>query len=106
MVNRFELEGARDALRVTLFNVERGREPEIGLNVGAPAVEVVELLLVFLGTGEVAVETDDVAVAGLDPDAPEEAAEVFFARDRRYIEDRGGGVAEKVVADIAEVIVL
>src|ERR1700723_3450308 len=45
MINGFELEGAGDALRVTLFNVERGRQPEVRLNVGAPAVEVIELLL-------------------------------------------------------------
>jgi len=106
MVNRFELEGARDALRVTLFNVERGGEPEIGLNVGAPAVEVIELLLVFLSPGEVAIEADDVAVAGLNPDTAEEAAEVLLARDWCYVEDGSGGVAKKVVANVAEVIVL
>src|SRR5580692_8018703 len=106
MINGFELEGAGDALRVTLFNVERGRQPEVRLNVGAPAVEVIELLLVVLGAGEVAVEADDVAAASLDPDAAEEAAEVLLARDRRYIKDRGGRVTEEVVTYIAEVIVL
>src|SRR5216684_2158392 len=106
MIDRFELEGAGNALWVALFDVERGREPEVRLNVGAPAVEVVELFLVFLGAGEVAVEADDVAVAGLDPDTAEEAAEVLLARDRRYIEDRGGSVAEEVIAHVAEVIVL
>ena len=106
MVDGFELECARDALGVALFDVERGRQPEIGLNVRTPAVEVIELLLVFLRAGEVAVEADDVAVAGLDPDAAEEAAEVLLALNRRYVEDCGGRVAEEVIANIAEVVVL
>ncbi len=69
MVDGLELEGAGDALRVALLDVEGGGEPEVGLDVGAPAIEVVPLAVVGFGAGEVAVEADYVAVAGLDPDA-------------------------------------
>ena len=62
--------------------------------------------MVFFGAGEVAVEADDVAVAGLDPDAAEEAAEARLPLDGCYVEDGGGDVAEKVVADEAEGVVL
>ena len=106
MVDGLELEGAGDALGIALFNIEGGREPEIRLNVGAPAIEVIELLLIFLRAGEVAVEADYVAVAGLDPDTAEEASEGALAVDRSDVEDGGWGVAEKVVADEAEGVVL
>src|SRR6201999_1580769 len=59
-----------------------------------------------LGAGEVAVETDDVAAASLDPDAAGEAAEDLLGRGRRYIEDRCGRIAKEVVTHIAEIIVL
>ncbi len=79
VIDRLELQGAGDALGIALFHVEGGRQPEVGLHVRAPAVEVVELLREsFSVAGEVAVEADDVAVAGLDPDAAEEAAVVRF----------------------------
>ena len=45
VVDGLELEGAGDALGVALLNIEGGGEPEIGLDVGAPAIEVVELLV-------------------------------------------------------------
>jgi len=106
VIDRLELEGASDALGIALFNIEGGGEPEVRLDIGAPAVEVVVLAVIFLAACEVSVETDDVAVAGLDPDAAEEAASGTFAVDRRYIEDGGGGVAEEVVADVAKDVVL
>ena len=53
VVDGLELEGAGDALGIALFDVEGGGEPEVGLDVGAPAIEVVELLVVFFGPGEV-----------------------------------------------------
>ena len=43
VVDGLELEGAGDALGVALFDVEGGGQPEVGLDVGAPAVEVVVL---------------------------------------------------------------
>ena len=43
VVDRFELQSARGALRVALFYVEGGRQPEVRLYVRAPAVEVVVL---------------------------------------------------------------
>ena len=106
VVDGLELQGAGDALGVALLNVERGGEPEVGLDVGAPAVEVVALAVVGSGAGEVAVEADDVAVAGLDPDAAEEAAGGVLAVDGGDVEDGGGSVAEEVVADEAEGVVL
>ncbi len=106
MVDGLELEGAGDALGIALLNVEGGGKPEVGLDVGAPAVEVVELLVILLLSGEVAVEADDVAVAGLDPDAAEEATGGALAGDGGDVEDGGGSVAEEVVADIAEGVVL
>jgi hypothetical protein len=51
------------ALGVALFDVEGGGQPQVRLHVGAPAIEVVELLHGLDGAGEVAVEADHVAVA-------------------------------------------
>ncbi len=106
VVDGLELEGAGDALGIALLNVEGGGQPEVGLDVGAPAVEVVELLVILLLSGEVAVEADDVAAAGLDPDAAEEATGGTLAGDGGDVEDGGGSVAEEVVADVAEGVVL
>ena len=67
---------------------------------------MVELLVVVLLSGEVAVEANDVTVAGFDPDAAKEAASGLFAGDGRDIEDCSGRVAEEVVADVTEGVVL
>jgi len=36
MVDRLEFEGAGLALRIAFFDVEAGRQPQVGLDVGAP----------------------------------------------------------------------
>ena len=66
--------GAFDALR--LFNVDGHRQPDAGLHVHPPAVEVEVVFggILIGGTGVGAVEADDVAVLVLDPDAAVEAA--------------------------------
>ncbi len=53
VVNRLELEGAGGAVGVALFDIEGGGEPDVGLDVGAPAVEVIVLALIFFAAGEV-----------------------------------------------------
>src|ERR1700721_3635335 len=103
---RFEIEGAGDAPWVALFHVERGWEPEVRLNVGAPAVQTVEPAVILFRASEVAVEADYVSVAGLDPDAPEEAASILFAGNGGHVEDCRGSVAEKVVSNVAKIVVL
>src|SRR5260370_35396718 len=95
MVDRLEFEGAGYALGIALLDVEGGGEPEIRLDIGTPAVEVVVLGHFFLGTGKVAVEADDVAVAGLDPDAAEETARGALAVDRRHAEGDRRRIAEE-----------
>ena len=67
VIDGLECEGSGDALGVAFLNIERGRKPEIGLDVRAPAIEVIELFDVFFTAREVTVEADDVAVAGFRP---------------------------------------
>src|SRR5208283_4056042 len=106
VVNGFEFEGAAGALWVALLDIEGGGEPEVGLDVGAPTVEVVELLHGEDGAGEVAVESDDVTALGLDPDASGETSEVASWVGGGDVEDGGGDVSEEVVADEEEGVVL
>src|ERR1700682_268906 len=106
MVDGLELERAGDAVRVALFDVEGGGEPQVGLDVGAPAIKVIELAVVLFGAGEVSVEADYVAIAGLDPDASEEASESALPIERGDVEYGGGSGPEEVVADEAEHVVL
>ena len=113
MVDGLELERAADALRIALFHVEGGGEPEVVLDVGPPAIEVIVLVVVLVGAFDEAVEADDVAVVGFDPDAAEELALSLVAAGHEALSGDGGDVedggrrgAEEVVADEAEVIVL
>ncbi len=106
MIDGLELEGAGDALRIALFNIEGGGQPHIRLHIGAPAIEVIELLVILLATGEIPVEADYVAVASLNPDTSEESSEGAFAVDRSDVKDGGWGIAQKVIADEAEGVVL
>ena len=65
-------------------------KPEVRLDVGAPAIEVVVLLVILLGAGDVAVEADNVAIVGLYPDAADElAGEFIVAGDESSVSAMG-----------------
>ena len=106
MIDRFELQRARDTLRIALFHVEGCWKPKVGLDVRAPAIEVVILAGVFFRSGEVAVEADDIATASLNPDAAEEAASGSLSIARGDVKDSGRRRSEKLVANVTENIVL
>ena len=98
IVDGFKFEGVVGAFGIALLDIEGGGEPEVGLHVGAPTVEVVELLHAEDGAGEVTIKADDVSAIGLDPDAPKEPSEVISGAGGRDVEDCCGDVAEEVVA--------
>src|SRR6185437_8819702 len=105
MADSFEFQRVRDALGVTLLDVERGGKPEARLNIGAPAVEVIVLAVSLVAAREITIKPDHVALSGFNPDAAKKAAAGVFA-DRGYIEYGGRNIAQKFIANEAEGIML
>src|ERR1019366_8398030 len=89
-----------------LFNVDGDRQPDAGLHVHAPAVEVeVVAGIVFrLGPGVGAVEADNVAVLIFNPNATVEAAHA--GNLGMHVEHPSADRSEEFAAHVAEYIVL
>src|SRR5215469_89011 len=67
---------------------------------------MIVLAPVFFRARKTSIETDDVATAGFDPDSAKEPAGSALSIDGSYVEDDGGGGSEKLVANVAEDVVL
>ena len=107
VVDGLELESAGDALGIALFDVEGGGEPEVGLDVGAPAIEVVELACSPSSVPEKSpLKRTTLPLRVSTQMRPKKRPIGALAVDGSDVEDGGGGVAEKVVADEAEGVVL
>src|ERR1700731_3138002 len=102
---RFEIEllGQR-VMQLAFFAVNEGGQPEIWLDVGAPAIKV-KIPTAVAAAAVRAIEAHPVVILILHPDASEEAAfPGLFTRS--YVEHQAAHFAEKFAAHIIKFVVL
>src|SRR5579883_11538 len=90
-------------VQILFLRVDEGRQPQAGLHVGAPAIEVeIPACVAVAGVG--AVEANDVEVLIFHPDAAEEAAAVVLF-ERGHVENEAANFAQEFAANVVELIV-